>query len=284
MKLRLFHLNSVLMTVIIILAYGLLMFSCQQPVKAVGDEATQVTPVGYREGDLTTSIPHFDFNDSPIYEVIRIIDGDTVKVSINGETTTIRLIGVDTPETVHPSKPVEAFGKEASMFLDNLLKGEEVNLLFEQGVMTKDKYGRTLAYLFRCPDGLFVNLEIVRQGYGHAYVQYPFEHMSLFEKYEDKARDVGKGLWRDADVGDIDEVQTIEIITPVSEPDKTEIEQAPPEKQKDPKDSITVYITRTGAKYHRGNCRYLSKSKIPISLADAISRGFGPCSVCNPPR
>ena len=103
----------------------------------------------------------------------------------------VRLIGVDTPETVHPQKAVEAFGKEASAFTRNLLLGEEVYLRFDHktasvvGELTDkiDKYGRMLAYLYRVPDGLFVNLEIVRQGYGHAYTQFPFKHIELFRYY-----------------------------------------------------------------------------------------------------
>ena len=106
-----------------------------------------------------------------------MIDGDTVKIDYNGKATNVRLIGVDTPETVHPSKPVEAYGKEASNFTKNLLQGESVYLRFD--IDKTDKYGRLLAYLYRAPDGLFVNLEIVRQGYSHAYTQFPFKHMEF---------------------------------------------------------------------------------------------------------
>ena len=105
--------------------------------------------------------------------MLRTIDGDTIEVEQDGKPVKVRLIGVDTPETVHPSKPVEAFGKEASRFTANLLKGESVYLEFDKD--KTDKYGRTLAFVYRAPDGLFVNLEIIRQGYGHAYTKYPFD-------------------------------------------------------------------------------------------------------------
>ena len=120
--------------------------------------------------------------------------GDTVKIQYEGKLTSVRFIGVDTPETVHPSKPVEAYGKEASAFTENLLLGESVYLRFD-GNRT-DTYGRLLAYLYRAPDGLFVNLEIVRQGYGHVYTDFPFKHMELFRHYASKARSVEKGLYR----------------------------------------------------------------------------------------
>lgn len=105
----------------------------------------------------------------------------------------VRLIGVDTPETVHPQKPVEFYGRESSLFLKNLLKGESVHVVYGQERL--DNYGRTLGYLYRAPDGLFVNLEIIRQGYGHAFTRFPFRQMELFLAYQGWARDVGKGLW-----------------------------------------------------------------------------------------
>jgi len=138
-------------------------------------------------------IPQPDFtNDTPV-PVVRIVDGDTLVILLDGQEQKVRLIGVDTPETVHPRKEVEHYGKEASAFLTNLLKGESVYLRYDQ--TKQDRYGRLLAYLYRAPDGLFVNLEIVRQGYGHAYTKYPFQHMELFRYYERQAREAGKGLW-----------------------------------------------------------------------------------------
>jgi len=124
--------------------------------------------------------PSENFSKDASYKVLKVVDGDTIKVEYRGKTETIRLIGVDTPETVYPNKPVEYFGKEASAFTKNLLRGEQVYLRF--GNEERGKYGRLLAYVFRAPDGLFVNLEIVRQVYGHAYVKYPFKHTELFRQ------------------------------------------------------------------------------------------------------
>ena len=190
--------------------------------------------------------PIEDFTKDTAYQVIDIIDGDTIKINYKGEQTTVHLIGVDTPETVHPQKPVEPFGKEATYFLKNLLLDESVYLRFD--VQKTDKYGRTLAYLYRAPDGLFVNLEIVRQGYGKVYTVFPFKHKTLFQHYGGQAQKAGRGLWN-----------------------------ADPQ----PLPTKTVYITRTGAKYHLGNCRYLKSSKIPISLEKA-KQNYTPCSVCKP--
>lgn len=198
--------------------------------------------------------PQRDFKDQKAYRVVRTVDGDTVVVNIDGKETKVRLIGVDTPETVDPRKPVEHYGKQASQFTRNLLKGESVYLEYDQ---TKtDKYGRTLAYLYRAPDGLFVNLEIVRQGYGHAYTKYPFKYMKLFEKWGKDARENGRGLWAAH--------PTDNKVT-----EKTDA-------------TGTVYITDTGKKYHRGTCRFLQSSKSPLSLKDAKKRGYAPCRVCRP--
>jgi micrococcal nuclease len=190
---------------------------------------------------------------------------------MNGVQTKVRLIGVDTPETVHPQKPVEAFGKEASAFLGNLLRGESVYVVFEEGRNALDKYGRTLAYLYRVPDALFVNLEIVRQGYGHAYTRYPFEHMELFRYYEQQARETGRGLWA-ASAAEAPSSAVSQVTVQRAEAAPTAIDN-----------QAAVFMTNSGSKYHLEGCRYLSKSKVAISLSDAKARGLTACSVCRPP-
>ena len=101
--------------------------------------------------------------------VERVVDGDTIVVRDVGR---VRLIGVDTPETVHPGRPVEFFGKEASAFTKRLVDGKRVRLDYDQ--QRTDRYGRTLAYV-HLPDGTFVNAEIIRRGYGHAYTPLPLQ-------------------------------------------------------------------------------------------------------------
>jgi len=215
----------------------------------------------YSAIDNSPDIPKPDLS-GPTFKVINVVDGDTVYLLIDGKTTSVRLIGVDTPETLDPRKPGEVYGKEATSFTTNMLKGEEVWIDQEPG-NTIDKYGRSLYYLYRVPDGLFVNLEIVRQGYGHTYAEYPFRYMELFTYYEQRARDSGKGLWS----------------APTTAQDSIIKENS---KQSSSSDDTTVYITKTGTKYHRDECRYLARSKIPIKKTDAINRGYTPCSVCNP--
>src|SRR5207247_153882 len=105
--------------------------------------------------------------------VERVVDGGTLLLQ-SGER--VRLIGVDTPEIKHPKKPVEYFGKEASAFTRRVVEEKRVRLEFDQANAArghKDRYGRTLAYVF-LEDGTLLNADIIKQGYGHAYTQFPF--------------------------------------------------------------------------------------------------------------
>jgi len=120
---------------------------------------------------------------------IRVVDGDTLVLE-GGER--VRLIGVDTPETVDPRRPVQYFGKEASAFTRRLAQGKTVRLEYDQD--TRDRYDRTLAYVY-LSDGTFLNAELIRQGYGHAYTRFPFRYQGQFLALEREARAQGRGLW-----------------------------------------------------------------------------------------
>lgn len=127
--------------------------------------------------------------------VTRVVDGDTIIADINGAQEKIRLIGVDTPETVDPRKPVQCFGKEASAFTKNLLEGKEVRLEHDSSQGDRDKYGRLLRYVF-LPDDTFINKEIIAQGYGHEYTyRTPYQHQADFRVAERSARETQRGLW-----------------------------------------------------------------------------------------
>ncbi len=122
----------------------------------------------------------------------RVIDGDTLIVA-GGHR--IRLIGVDTPETMDPRRPVQCFGQEASAFLTDLLpRGTGVRLVGD--VEERDFYDRTLAYAYRLPDGLFVNADLVRQGYARTLTIPPnVAHADELIVLAQQAREAGRGLW-----------------------------------------------------------------------------------------
>ena len=122
--------------------------------------------------------------------VVRVVDGDTLLLD---RKERVRLIGVDTPETVDPRRPVQRFGKEASAFTKRMVEGKKVRLEYDQD--RTDRFGRTLAYVY-LEDGTFLNAEIVRQGYGHAYTRFPFKYLEEFRGYEREAREAQRGLWK----------------------------------------------------------------------------------------
>ena len=131
-------------------------------------------------------------NDAKTYLVTRVIDGDTIEVEVNGEKKRVRYIGVDTPETVHPSKPVQCFGKEASDFNKKLVEGKWVRL--EKDISEVDKYGRLLRYVFVGDE--FVNFELVNSGYANV-ITYPpdIKYTELFLKSKREAQAEKRGLW-----------------------------------------------------------------------------------------
>ena len=133
-----------------------------------------------------------DFSRDTAYPVVNVIDGDTIKIEFEGRVESIRFIGVDTPETVHPTKPVEPYGPAASAFTTNLLAGESVYLRF--GEERRDGYGRMLAYVFRASDGFFVNLELVCRGY-RRITSFQHQYMKQFEQCQEQAQNARKGLW-----------------------------------------------------------------------------------------
>ncbi len=184
--------------------------------------------------------------------VARVVDGDTLKVEIAGRLETIRLIGVDTPETVHPSKPVERFGKEASAFTRRLAEGKIVRIESDPDNTDRDKYGRLLRYVF-LPDGTNLSAAIIARGYGHAYTRFPFSRMEEFRALEREARQAGLGLWGSGG----EQVAAAE-------------------------GTVTVYITRSGTRYHNEGCRHLTSSAVATTLERA-ARDHRPCKVCGAP-
>jgi micrococcal nuclease len=127
--------------------------------------------------------------------VVRVVDGDTVVLDFGDVTETVRLIGIDTPETVRPDSPVECFGPEASAFTSSLLPpGTMVRV--ERDVEARDDYGRLLAYVHRIADDLFVNSEIVEQGHARP-LPYPpnTTYADTFVRAARRAEQADLGLW-----------------------------------------------------------------------------------------
>ena len=139
-----------------------------------------------------------------VFTVRHVSDGDTLILQ-DGER--VRLIGVDTPE-MHDrrrnrddakrnhlsEKTVAEYAEKAKEFVKDAVQGRSVRLEYDWE--RKDKYGRTLAYVYRETDGAFLNAEILREGYGFAYLAFPFKHSDEFRRLAAEAKAGGKGLWK----------------------------------------------------------------------------------------
>ncbi|SRR3989344_62629 len=151
--------------------------------------------VASKHNTTETSLTSENLLKSDFNRVAHVVDGDTIVVLVNGVSEKVRLIGVDTPETVDPRKPVQCFGKEASDFMKALLSNTEVHLEADASQGDRDKYGRLLRYVFLA-DGTLVNEKIIAEGYGYEYTyRIPYQYKTEFKNAERLARESQKGLW-----------------------------------------------------------------------------------------
>jgi len=126
--------------------------------------------------------------------VVRVVDGDTIRVGLPSGEEPVRYIGIDTPESVKPGSPVECFAKRASAYNERLVGGERVRLVYD--VERRDRYGRLLAYVYRARDNRFVNARLVRRGYAVPLTIPPnVAHAEQFRALASAARRAGRGLW-----------------------------------------------------------------------------------------
>jgi endonuclease YncB( thermonuclease family) len=217
------------------------------------------------------SPPVKDWTGIPALPVREVRDLRIVVRAPNAEPRTLRLIGVEVPA---------ANVVAANAFLDGLLRGESVYLerdpnwpadLVGANPRSRDPaHDAEYVYLYRAPDGLFLNLELIRQGYAPLTADQPFEHEALFRAYESHARRCHKGLWA---VGE-------------SPPTATRPAAASaPAKPRDPTaaGTTTVYVTEHGKKYHRKDCAFAKQGATAITLQEAKAKGCTPCSRCKPP-
>ncbi|MBR5046179.1 thermonuclease family protein [Candidatus Saccharibacteria bacterium] len=132
--------------------------------------------------------------DNNFYKVESVVDGDTIKITYNGSLTSVRIIGVNTPETVDPRTTVECFGTEASEYLKQKLDGKSIRIATDSTQADRDKYNRLLRYVYL--DGEDVGLSIIANGYGYEYTyNIPYAHQSDYKKAQVDAENQNKGLW-----------------------------------------------------------------------------------------
>ncbi len=145
--------------------------------------------------DLTIQAPPTlpgEPGDHEVAYVVRAIDGDTIEVEIVGESHDVRLLGIDTPESVDPRRPVECFGKEAGLATAALLEGQTVHLV--RDIEDEDSFGRLLRYVYLGDE--MANARLVVNGYATTFTYPPNIRWSeLFVQLQREARDGNRGLW-----------------------------------------------------------------------------------------
>ena len=188
----------------IVLSLSLLVAGCgiTRVVSSVSSDSPDEPPATTTTAFSATTFPATTFSPesfatsaiTPNATVAYVVDGDTIVVNVLGYQESVRLIGVNTPETVAESKPVQCYGKEASDFLSALLpSGSEVALMLDEEA--RDIYGRLLAYIFR-DDGLFINHVLIAEGYAEELHYEPNDHFKpQLVKAQFDAVSANKGLW-----------------------------------------------------------------------------------------
>jgi micrococcal nuclease len=204
--------------------------------------------------------------------VLRVVDGDTIEVDLEGTKETVRMIGVDTLESVHRDADRNVpYGKVATAYTESMLDGKDVML--ELDVEERDKYGRLLAYVW-LGDVMFNELLVAE---GHASIlTYPpnVKYKELFTAAQTEARDAGKGQWAE-NLPFEDEPASAAQEEPASDSSASQSEDG-------------AYIgTTTTYKFHTRDCTWGKKIKSHNAVyfatrEAAIDAGFTPCKVCNP--
>lgn len=134
-----------------------------------------------------------------LYRVVRFDDGDTIVVDMEGKQEKIRFIGVDTPETQDPRKPIQCFGKAASAYTKKIIGTQNVRLEADPTNTNRDRYQRLLRYVYLA-DGTLVNKKIIEDGYGFALTAFPFTKLEEFRAAQVSARENNRGLWATCEI------------------------------------------------------------------------------------
>lgn len=176
-------------TILILLAILLTSRISLKPKANVETLESEIRESSHLEAQLPSD------STKPFYEILRVVDGDTIETLIAGKVERLRLIGINTPETVDPRKLVECFGREASDKAKSILTGKKVSLENDLTQGERDKYNRLLRYIF-LEDGTNFNLLMIREGYAYEDTyDLPYKYQSEFKQAEKEAKENKMGLW-----------------------------------------------------------------------------------------
>jgi len=181
---------------VLLLTLCLALSACtDDPSTTAGPATSATTPVSEAPSDGPLATLPDETSLEPNATVERIVDGDTLVAIVGDQRERVRLLGIDTPESVAENRPDQCYGQEASDYLTALLpEGAEITLILDEEA--RDQYDRLLAYIVRSSDDLFVNLDLIEQGYAGVLIYDPNDHYeSLFRAAERDAVEAGIGLW-----------------------------------------------------------------------------------------
>ena len=202
---------------------------------------------------VDNTIPSSLSSTLELYTVVRVVDGDTIKINYNGNEESVRLIGIDTPESVHPNaNKNSADGVTASDFTKSCLVGKQISLEFD--VDKTDKYNRLLAYVYL--DDVMFNKTLLEEGYATVSTYPPnVKYVDDFTKLQQLARENKKGFWN------FDEFVKNNTSAPKVIPE-------------------TVYKTKSGSTYHYSSTCSGMKNAISLKLQKAKDMNLKPCGKC----
>lgn len=191
-------LGTVFAILIVAVLYEFNIFPAQESGGSLTAATSTVSdPVTTSTVDATSTGPLVNVTSTNAL-VTRVVDGDTLVAIYDGkvEEVKVRLLGVDTPESVDPRRGVQCFGKEASKYLQQLVEGKRVRLEEDPAADERDKYGRLLRNVITETGG-DVNALLIQEGYANAYVSFPQnkERKAALKRFEAKAKAEQKGLW-----------------------------------------------------------------------------------------
>jgi len=214
------------------------------------------------------TVPPRKFDTLQKADFTHAIGGDTINVKLAGREVAVRLTGVN----------AGADDAGTGDFLDRLLGGEEIYVEWAETVASaKDSKARS-AFVFRSPDGLFVNLELVRLGYAKMQPGLEGDDGKAFHFYEHRARQAKKGVWSPGDSAKKPEPKAAPAEKPNQAGNGAKAGQA-----STGADNDTVYVTASGKKYHRSGCKFLTDTARAVTLSEA-RKSYEPCAHCKPPK
>ncbi|MBL4697229.1 MAG: thermonuclease family protein [Phycisphaerales bacterium] len=221
-------------------------------------------------------------------KVVRIFDGDTLLIQVDGKKRRYQLLGSDAPEYLPKDRTPSPFSIESRRFIKQLLLGETVYIQHDPAG-ERDSANKRSAYIFRAPDMLFVNLELIRQGYAKLNTRHSTIYTDVFTHYQTRAQFLNKGIWNPAP-------RAMPIQFTEEPPQSPGLDQTPDSSTTDsnpdqsnssdtPANSINqgqqIYITKYGSKYHLKGCPHLTDTTSPTTR-HKINKSHEPCKTCKP--